>query len=108
MPHCVSQLALRVQHCTCPAGYEVYCPDASTIQGCIQLPVVLKASRAFGPVILVVSLVVISFMAFCTYRQWTADVRRLMCLANGSPLGELTSFDQTRQHNTSTYLVSVL
>ena len=79
---------MSVQHCTCPAGHELFCPDNGTAPGCILLPVIPPPSRAFGPLGVFTALLVIALAAVLLNRQWTADLCRL-CLGAGSPLGKL-------------------
>ena len=96
---------MPLQHCTCPAGHELSCPDNGTAPGCILLPVIPQPSRAFGPVGVLVALLVITLAAVLLNRQWTADLCRL-CLGAGSPLGKLRPRQHASQCDMGTLSVS--
>lgn len=77
-----------LQYCTCPAGYELSCPDNGTAPGCVQLPLPSKGSHTVGLVIALLVVLVAGITAW--NHQLTADICRL-CLGAGNPLGERTS-----------------
>ena len=84
-PHAICVLCS--QFCTCPAGYQVSCPDDGTAPGCALLPTVSKGWSALG---VVTAILVVSVASILCKRQLTADLCRL-CLGAGNPLGEAQS-----------------
>ena len=82
-----ARVCVRVQHCSCPPGFNMSCPDNGTAPGCIILPDIPSGSRTFRATGIVVALLVVVLgWAFCTTRLM-ADLCR-MCLGAGNPLGE--------------------
>ena len=80
---------LCLQYCTCPAGYELSCPDNGTAPGCVQLPLPSKGSSTVGVVIALLLVFVAGITAW--NHQLTADLCRAF-LGAGNPLGKLTGF----------------
>ncbi|KAL0031937.1 hypothetical protein WJX79_006910 [Trebouxia sp. C0005] len=75
------------QHCSCPPGFNLSCPDNGTAPGCISLPDIPSRSSTLRTIgVIVALLVVLLGSAFCN-TGLTADLCRL-CLGAGNPLAE--------------------
>lgn len=76
---------LHLQYCTCPAGYEVSCPENGTAPGCVLLPI---STKGLSTVSIVMTLLAVCLAAVTAWNhQLTADLCRL-CLGAGNPLGK--------------------
>ncbi len=85
--HSDISLCVHVQHCNCPPGFNLSCPDNGTAPGCIILPDIPSRTSTLRTIGVVVALLVVALGWACSSTGMMAELCRL-CLGAGNPLGE--------------------